>query len=97
MIPEDEGYDIFVANITCKIWSADGKPLFAIGYIGSRGCDVDLLNRESWFENHGRHYNGTVRQLMRLPAEGHILCTVYDDRSQYATTEGIVTSATGKQ
>ena len=82
-------------NVTCDVNTSDMSSKVALGYIGPHQSKVKVVQREVQSDNRNHRYFITLRQLMRLPSEGYIICSARGDVSGHEITEPILTPLTG--
>ena len=92
---EGTKYGALYINITCHVQTSDIGSTVTLGYIGPRHTEVVESVPTKTRNYDGHVYCITVRQLMRLPSEGYIICSARGDVIRQEIIEPIFKLSTG--
>ena len=95
VVYEEVGHSVLYVNVTCYVKTDDISSAVTLGYIGPHHSEVEVVQTETRSHDGEQRYLITMRQLMRLPSEGYVICSAMDDVSGHEITEAISSLSTG--
>ena len=91
----DGRHGVLYVNVTCHVDTDDIGSTVTLGYIGPRHSEFKVIQKDARSDGGYHGYQIIVRQLMRLPSEGYVICSSRDDDSRHEITEPISTLSAG--